>query len=80
MIEPLFAGDHTSKRKLKIYDRDPVRDEREPPKSAAAADINRAYQATEEAEIIRVALPPSERSLVRRYMESIRRPEDGNRR
>ena len=78
VMEPLISGDQTKERDARVYDRDIVDGERPPPEPKERRRLPRGYQKRAEVELEKINLAPRERSLVRRYLDSIRPRAEGD--
>ncbi|MFT7619437.1 MAG: hypothetical protein ACI97A_003091 [Planctomycetota bacterium] len=72
VVEPLFSGNKTKKRKVRVFDREKEKGAT-PPKAPTATGIKtRGYDEVEEAELKKLNLGNQERRLVRKYLDGIR--------
>ncbi len=77
VVEPLFSGDETSKRKVNVYDRnlEDAAPERENP--GRGDPPRRRYERMVEAEMRKLGLGGRERRAVRRYLDALQPGADG---
>ena len=71
MVEPLFSGDETSRRKVDVYDRELEDAAPDLPEAPRAEPRRRRYERMAEAEMQRLQLDGRERRAVRRYLEAL---------
>ncbi len=73
VVQPLFSGDQTKKRKVRVFDRDKEKGSPPPGKNMSQEFKTRGYQRVEEAELQKLKLGTKERRLVRKYLDGIRK-------